>query len=80
MNTLLNSRLYRDIRNDLSKSFFHALRTGDRQPMHEMFARYESPDLDPFYREYILNRKNKYEAALKEIAAKISRPTVRSRL
>ena len=57
------SRLARDIRNSLSRSFLHALAVKDVSLFQRCGAHYLQQNLEPVYGRYITDRLAKYEEA-----------------
>ena len=56
-----NSRLARDIRNTLSKTFLHALKDQDEKIFEKCVTDYLKQDLEPVNERYVKNRLEKYE-------------------
>jgi len=60
-------RLSRDIRNDLSRSLAEALSTLNPAPVRKTADRYLTRGLADCYRDYIRDRLNRYDVALRRI-------------
>ena len=67
-----NSRLARDIRNTLSKSFLRSLKDNNSEIFQLSTAEYLKQELEPVYEKYIRNRLKTYE----EVFAIITRDRV----
>ncbi|MBW2485371.1 MAG: DUF309 domain-containing protein, partial [Deltaproteobacteria bacterium] len=63
-----NSRLARDIRNTLSKSFLRSLKDNNREIFQLSTAEYLKQELEPVYEKYIRNRLKTYEEVFAIIA------------
>lgn len=63
-----NSRLARDIRNTLSKSFLHSLKDNNRKIFQLSTAEYLKQELEPVYEKYIITRLKTYEEVFAIIA------------
>ncbi|MFW2367459.1 MAG: DUF309 domain-containing protein [Desulforhopalus sp.] len=60
-------RLSRDLRNDLSKGFAAAIESGDNTKLLETVAYYRGIHIDDCYSEYLEDRYEHYQQALKTI-------------
>jgi hypothetical protein len=58
------SRLARDIRNTLSKAFLQSVKQHDPVFFHKTVESFLNQQLAPPYRQYIIDRLNRYEKAL----------------
>jgi len=72
------NRLSRDIRNDLSECFAHALETGKDEKLRKCVTDFQAMQLDHDHEKYIQCRVAAYDKAILAIRDKISNPIDRA--
>lgn len=70
-------RLSRDLRNNLSEAFAHAIETGSSEPLLTMVTEFRNMQTPPFYQEYLEDRFTRYQMALETIGHGITDPISR---